>query len=125
MTEEQHGTGAGTKAQPRMSVRGAALWAVKISVGCHVLLILIVITLGSLFYYRPVKLADRLFDAVTPGFVIWDAVFGGPWHSMVWLFSSFALNFIIYSAVIFVAEVVFMFWRRRLHPANTDSRLFP
>jgi len=109
-----------------MSVRDAVRWAVIISLACNVLLIFVAVIGGTLMRSGiQVKLAERLFDAATPGFSIWDAVFGGPWHSMVWLFSSLALNFIIYAVVIFIVEVVFMFWRRRLHPANTNSRIFP
>ena len=123
MKQEQHGTGADSKARSRMSVRDAVRWAVKISLACNGLLVLILMILGMIPEIG--MRVDFPPDWLFPGDSVWNAVFGGPWHNMVWLFSSLALNFIIYSALIFIVEVVFMFWRRWLHPANTNFRIFP
>lgn len=122
--ETQGETKAPTKGHWQMSARDAALWAVKISLACNVLLIFVAVILGALMPSGiQVKLAKRLFDALTPGFDLWNVMFGGPWHnSFVWFFSSLALNFIIYSGAIFIVEIVFIFWRRWLYPVNTNSR---
>lgn len=111
--EKQKETVSDSKGRPHRSFLKAALWAVKISLAYNVLLILIAVTLGSFFYYRPLKLADRLFDAATPGFALWNTLFGGPWHnSLVWFFSSLALNVIVYFSLAFIIKILFMAWRR-------------
>ena len=120
MKEEQSGTGAEAKARPRMSIRSAALWAVKISLACNVLLIVILMILGS----NPhLTYQINLPDWLLPGFALWNVVFGGAWHnSLIWLSCSLALNVIVYFGIVFTAEGIFMLWRRWLHPANTESR---
>jgi hypothetical protein len=106
-----------------MSVRKAAGWALTISLAFNVMLVALILSISKPTPAGvPLKASERIIDALLPGFALWDAVFGGSWHnSMVWFFSSLALNFIIYAGIVFILEVLFMFWRRWQHPANTNS----
>jgi fucose 4-O-acetylase-like acetyltransferase len=108
------------KFQRHVSVRGAALWAVKVSLACNGLLVVVMMVLGS----RP-GITDRVNppDWILPGFELWNVVLGGAWHSMLWLFCSLALNIIVYFALIFAAEGIFLLWKRWLHAGDNELHI--
>jgi hypothetical protein len=55
---------------------------------------------------------------------IWNALFGGPWDNLIWLFAMIALNAVIYAAVVFVVEIALIVWEhRRTESASSDLRL--
>lgn len=123
MNEEQYGPGADTKARPSMSLRNAVAWAMAIGFVGNALLFIV-----GMMVVRPappgiqLPLAERVLNALFLGGAVWHALFGPDLHSMVWLCSVVALNFMLYSGIVFIVEVVFILWRRRLHPANIDSQ---
>lgn len=47
------------------------------------------------------------------GAFIWNTVFGGPYHSMIWLVALIALNGLIYSTLVFAGKIGLILWKRR------------
>jgi hypothetical protein len=68
---------------------------------------LVVFVLGLSTKWKPL---EWLIDG---GVLIWNAVFGGPYHSMIWLVAIIGLNGLIYSALVFAGEIGLILWNRR------------
>lgn len=101
------------EARPHRSLLNAALWAVKVGFACSLALTILI----------PGFHVEFLSWLVEGGVAIWQVLVGPDRDNAVWVLAVIVLNGVIYSVVVFVAERIFVLWKRWLHPVDNKPSI--